>query len=125
MHRYKDLQIWKLAFDLSKEVYRVTREFPKEEIYGLTNQIRRASVSIFSNIAEGSGRGTDKDFRNFLFNALGSLREVEAQLLFAKDIGYLKSDNGCQISEVGSLMEDIDELGAKLSKFIYRLSEVG
>ena len=115
MHKFKDLQIWKLAFDLSRNIYRITLNFPKEEIYGLTSQIRRASVSIFSNIAEGSGRSTNKDFRNFLFHSLGSLREVESQLLFSKDLDYLSED------EFEKLILIINELGAKISMFIRKI----
>jgi four helix bundle protein len=86
---YRDLDIWKLSIDFVKEVYRVTGKFPASEIYGLTNQLRRAAVSIPSNIAEGQGRNSSKEFRQFLSIALGSVAEVETQLIIAKEINYL------------------------------------
>jgi four helix bundle protein len=86
---YRDLDIWKLSIDFLKEVYRVTGKFPASEIYGLTNQLRRAAVSIPSNIAEGQGRNSSKEFRQFLSIALGSVAEVETQLIIAKEINYL------------------------------------
>jgi four helix bundle protein len=83
---HKDLDVWKEAMKLAKEVYSLTASFPKEEIYGLSSQIRRASVSIPSNIAEGAARGTSKDFSRFLYISLGSLAELETQLLLAIDL---------------------------------------
>lgn len=88
---HKDLDVWKKAMDLVEEIYQVTKEFPGHEKYGLTTQIRRAVVSIPSNIAEGSGRKGDKELLQFLSVALGSLAEVETQLLIAVRLGY-KSD---------------------------------
>ena len=87
---YKDLIVWQEAHKLVVEIYAVTRDFPKEEIFGLTNQIRRASVSITSNISEGFNRGSQKEKIQFYFIALGSLAEIESQLLIARDVGYLK-----------------------------------
>ena len=81
MQDFKKIFVWQKAFELSKEIYNMTSKFPKEEIYGLTSQIRRASVSISSNIAEGSGRKTKKDFCGFLYYAYGSTKELESQLL--------------------------------------------
>ncbi len=86
---YQNLLVWQKSMDLSVEVYRLTALFPKSEVYGIVSQIRRASVSIPSNIAEGSKRGTRKDFRNFLLIAYGSGAELETQLLLAKRLRFL------------------------------------
>jgi four helix bundle protein len=86
---YRDLLAWQKAIDLVEEIYSCTRTFPKEEHFGLTNQLRRAAVSVPSNIAEGKGRFTDKDFNLFLHHARGSLFEIETQLTIAKRLGYL------------------------------------
>jgi four helix bundle protein len=108
---YRDLMAWQKAMDLVVDVYRATEQFPKEEIYALTSQIRRASVSIPSNIAEGRGRGTANEFAHFLRIAHGSLRELETQLLIARRLDYLNSDvvrpllN--QTGEVGRLLNGL------------------
>lgn len=112
MQDFKDLQIWKLAFDLNKDLYRITAKFPREEIYALTQQLKRASVSISNNIAEGCGRRTNKDFVSFLYNAMGSLKEIENILLIAKDFNYISQ------FEFKELDEKLDELGRKLTTFI-------
>jgi four helix bundle protein len=88
---YRDLDVWKLAIELVKDIYLVTGKFPQVEIYGLTNQLRRAAISIPSNIAEGQGRNSFKEFKQFLGIALGSLAELETQLIIAKEIGYMAS----------------------------------
>jgi four helix bundle protein len=87
---FTDLVAWKEAHKLVLMIYKATNGFPKSEIYGLTDQIRRASVSISFNIAEGFSRRTNLDKKHFYYQALGSLTEVQNQLLIAKDIGYLK-----------------------------------
>lgn len=81
---FRDLVVWQKAMDLVTEIYRVTQRFPKEEIFSLVSQVRRASVSIPSNIGEGQGRLSEKEFRQFLGNARGSLSEVETQIIIAK-----------------------------------------
>ena len=86
---YRDLVAWQLAMDLVTEVYRVTKLFPVEERYGLTNQLRRAAVSVPSNIAEGQARFSAKQFHRFPGTARGSLVEIETQLEIAKNLGYL------------------------------------
>ena len=86
---YRDLNFFKKSHELTLEIYLITESFPKSEIYGLVSQLKRASSSIPSNIAEGSVRGTKKDYRHFLYNALGSAKEVEYQLLLAKDLNYI------------------------------------
>ncbi len=93
------LEIWKESIELVGDVYRLTRNFPKEELYSLTSQIRRCSVSIPSNIAEGAGRKGNKEFINFLSISAGSCCELETQLIIAERLGYIKND------ESGSLFE--------------------
>jgi len=85
---YRSLSVWQLAMDLAEEVYRLSRQFPRDEQFGMTAQVRRAAVSIPSNIAEGHGRGADGEFRQFLVIARGSLREVETQIALATRLGY-------------------------------------
>ena len=89
---YRDLIVWQKAMDLVEKVYHTTKEFPREEIYGLTSQLRRAAVSIPSNIAEGQGRRTDKEYANFLSMARGSLHEAETQILIAERLKYIKKE---------------------------------
>jgi four helix bundle protein len=89
MKDFRDLTVWQRSHELALAVYRDTQRFPKEELFGLTSQMRRCAVSIPSNIAEGCGRGTDADFARFIQMAMGSASEVEYQLLLAKDLGYL------------------------------------
>ena len=86
---YQDLRVWQCAIQLALSIYRATEIFPKHETYGLTQQMRRAAISVASNIAEGKGRNTDREFRPFLFNARGSLLELETQLLIARELSYL------------------------------------
>ena len=92
IRNYRDLVAWQRAMDLVEKVYQGTKRFPKEELYGLTNQLRRAAVSIPSNIAEGQGRRTDKEFANFLSISRGSLQEVETQILIAERLNYIEKD---------------------------------
>src|SRR4051812_37096676 len=91
MH-YRELAAWQRAMDLVETVYRITRDFPSAELYGLTNQVRRAAVSIPSNIAEGQGRGIGKAFTHHLRISNGSRQEVETQLLIALRLGYVTED---------------------------------
>jgi four helix bundle protein len=88
---YRDLRVWKTAFELTLEVYRITDTFPRSEQFGLTSQIRRAAISVVSNVAEGHSRTTRGEFRNFLSIARGSTREVEVHLLLAEQLGYVES----------------------------------
>jgi len=86
-----DLDAWKLSISLVSDIYMLTRDFPKEEIYGLTSQIRRAAVSISSNIAEGAARVSNKYFAHFLNISLGSLAEVETQIILRGELGFISS----------------------------------
>ena len=88
---YRDLIVWQKSMDLAENIYAVSTLFPKSEIYGLTSQIRRAAISVPSNIAEGQGRYSDADFARFLSIANGSVKEIETQLLLAVRLNYLQS----------------------------------
>lgn len=94
---FHDLRVWKEAHKLVVEIYKITKNFPKEEQFGLTNQIRRAAVSITSNIAEGFGRETMKDRMHFYNISLGSLNEAQNQLLIARDVNYLKENHWSEL----------------------------
>ncbi len=89
---YRDLVVWRKAIELVKQVYALTAEFPAHERYGLSDQLRRAAVSVPSNIAEGQGRQVVGEFRHFLRVALGSLAEVDTQLVIAVELGYLTAE---------------------------------
>ena len=114
--RYEDLVVWEKAMLLAKMVYGLQKQLPKEEIYGLGDQIRRAVVSIPSNIAEGFGRDTDKEFKHFLSIARGSLFETTTQLQLAESLGYLTID-----SEVLALFNEIGKLLNGLSRSLTTL----
>jgi four helix bundle protein len=108
---YRELMAWQKAMDLVEDVYKVSKSFPREEIYGLTSQIRRAVVSIPSNIAEGQGRRTTADFLRHLSIAYGSLREVETQILITGRLRYLaqlRTEEVMQMAgEVGRLLNGL------------------
>lgn len=89
---FKDLNVWREGHKLVLEIYKVTKSFSKDELFGLTNQIRRAAVSITSNISKGFNRISHKEKLQFYFIALGSLAETQNQLLIARDVGYMKSE---------------------------------
>ena len=111
VRKYQDLIAWQKALELVAEVYRVTRTFPREEIYGLTGQMRRAAISVPSNIAEGQGRMSTGEFRQFLGQARGSLLELETQLHIAARLGYLGPREGEHLlhssAEVGRVMNGL------------------
>ena len=111
---YRSLSVWQLAMDLTEEVYRLSRQFPREEQFGITAQIRRAAVSIPSNIAEGHGRGADGEFRQFLVIARGSLREVETQIAIAARLGY---------NEKGAT-KVFEELAGRVARMLTNLIQV-
>ena len=99
---YTDLIGWQKAMDLVTEIYRLTKKFPKEEIFGLTGQLRSAAVSIPSNIAEGQGRLSKGEFRIFLGNARGSLSELETQIMIAKNLEFIRESGATKILEMAS-----------------------
>jgi four helix bundle protein len=106
---YKDLIVWQKAIAMVTEVYRITRTFPREELFGLTSQIRRSAVSVPSNIAEGQGRLSVGEFRQFLGIAKGSLNELETQLIIARELGYVNMTNPVfdQLNEVARLLNGL------------------
>lgn len=111
MNYFKELKVWQKAIELVTKTYLVTKEFPKEELFGLVSQIRRCVVSIPSNIAEGCGRKTSKDFSNFLGVALGSSFEFETQIIISKNIGYLNNE---KFKLLGSEVQHIQNMIIKL-----------
>ena len=115
MKGFRDLKVWKKSHELTLEIYRLSKEFPAHEIYGLTSQIRRAGSSIPANIAEGCGRNSDADFARFLQIAMGSASELEYHLLLAKDLGML-SESGYTMVEA-----NVTEVKRMLSSLILRL----
>ena len=117
LKNYKDLIVWKKAYYLCLEVYRVTKGFPADERYGLTSQLRRAAVSVPSNIAEGYGRRTTPDYIRALYIAYGSVCEVETQILLARDLHYVKA------AEMKLLEDHIGEVERMLTALINSLEE--
>jgi four helix bundle protein len=112
---FRTLLVWQKAHALTIETYRLTAGFPKDELYGLTSQMRRAAASIPTNIAEGCGRGSDADFARFLQIALGSASELEYQLILARDLGYV-------IPERHAALEgSVTEVKRMLTAFLQRL----
>jgi four helix bundle protein len=101
---YRDLVVWKKAMELVTEVYRVSKSLPKDEVYGLTSQMRRSAISIPSNIAEGKGRQSSAEFQHFLVIARGSLLELETQLEIAENLEYLKATGGKDLREKASTL---------------------
>lgn len=104
---FRDLLVWQQAMDLAVECHKITQSFPREELYGLTSQIRKAADSVPANIAEGSGRGTRKDFIQFLRMSKGSLRELETHLILATRVGYLTNE---QMAEVEAKITSVSKL---------------
>jgi four helix bundle protein len=112
---YQDLIAWRKAMELVTEIYRSTGEFPRDELYGLTNQLRRAAVSVPSNIAEGQARFSQKEFRHFLSHARGSLVEIETQLIIAQSLGYLQeNDSRALLAKAGELGRILNGLIASI-----------
>ncbi len=99
MKDFRELKVWEKAHQLTLAAYQATTAFPKEELYGLTSQMRRCAASIPTNIAEGCGRGSDDDFRRFLQIAMGSASELEYHVLLAHDLGYLGTADYDRLSD--------------------------
>lgn len=108
MAGYRDLKVWQAAMRLAEEAYRLSARFPKHEVYGLASQLQRSAVSLPSNIAEGHGRNSRKEFNHFLGIALGSLAELETQLILAEHLDYLNEE------EIGPALQNADEIGKML-----------
>jgi four helix bundle protein len=109
---HKDLLIWQKGIKIVTLVYQLVGSFPKEELYALTSQLKRASISIPSNIAEGFGRNTDKSFSHFLAISRGSLYEVETQLLIAEDLGFITDEK-----LFAAILEEIEQQSKMINSF--------
>jgi len=109
---YKELKVWQKAYNLCIEIYKITRTFPKEELYGLTSQIRRSAVSVPSNIAEGYGRKTTPEYLRSLYIAYGSSCELETQILLSGDLGLMK------VEALNKLQADLGEVERMLKALI-------
>ncbi|QQR98369.1 MAG: four helix bundle protein [Sphingobacteriales bacterium] len=112
-HEYRKLKVWQKSMDLSVLIYQTTGHFPKDEAYALVSQLKRAVVSIPSNIAEGSGRNTDKEFIQFLFIAYGSSCELDTQIELSKKLGFISDE------EFNSISSEINEI----QKMIFKLRD--
>lgn len=115
MNSYKELIVWQKAIDLSVQIYKITENFPRSELYGLTSQIRRSVVAISSNIAEGQRRGHRAEYVQFLRIAYGSSAELETQLVIAQKIGYLSD---LQFNKLNNLLEEILKMLNRLIKVL-------
>lgn len=115
MQSHKDLDVWKRSMELVVNIYRLTRDFPHEEQFGLSSQIRRSAISIPSNIAEGAARNSAKEYKQFLYISLGSVSEIETQILIAEKLGFLKTKN--------SLLEDVSDIRKMLTGLISYVSK--
>ncbi|MBI2022253.1 four helix bundle protein [Candidatus Daviesbacteria bacterium] len=117
MFRFENLKIWKLSIQYGRKVYRVTNDFPKEELFGLSSQLKRASLSISSNIAEGSGSSTVKDFKRFLDIAIKSVFETVSQIFFAIEMEYIKQEKMDELySEAEILVKKIHSFKKALNR---------
>jgi len=114
---YRDLLVWQKAIELAKEIYRITRRFPVSGRFGLTSQLRRAAVSVPSNIAEGQARRNSAEFRQYLYQALGSVAEVDTQLVVAHELGYLN------VGESETAEAFVQELRRMLYALVNRLPD--
>lgn len=117
MRNYQDLHVWTKAHSLTLDLYRVSRAFPKEEIYGVTSQLRRAVMSIGSNLAEGCGRRTSSELARFVRIAMGSASELDYDLLVCRDLGYLKNEDFTRLSK------DLIEVRKMLTSFLSAVEE--
>ena len=111
METHKDLRVWRQSIEMVTSIYLMTQSFPKEEMFGLVSQLRRASVSVPSNIAEGYARGTDKEKLHFLRISSGSMSEVETQLILGLNLGYIDQEKYNELSEtVTSVWKQLNSL---------------
>ncbi len=114
---FRDLRVWQEAMKLTTEIYRDTAKFPKHEVYGLSQQMRRAAVSVPSNIAEGKGHRSNREFSHFLLHARGSLLELQTQLLIAEELQYLTKEDAHRLSAMA------EGIGRALSGLINSMRE--
>ena len=117
MHNFKELKVWQKGRFFVKDIYLLTHDFPKEELFVMTSQMRRAAISIPSNIAEGSGRGTDKDFSRFLDTATGSAFELESLIYTGYDLNYYSEQT------LNSYLEKVQEIQKMLFHFKNHLNQ--
>ena len=115
MHNFKELNCWQEAKDFSVFTYEITSKFPSSEIYGITSQIKRAAVSIPSNIAEGAGRNTNKDFSRFISIALGSAFELETQFIIASELNFITEEN---VEELILRLNKIQKMLVNFKKYL-------
>ena len=113
---YKDLKIWQKGIELVEQIYSISKSFPREEIYGLQSQIRRSVVSIPSNIAEGFARFHNKEYRNFLFIALGSCAELTTQIIIAQRLNYIEK------AKTDRIIDQIEQISKMTMNLIKKLS---
>ena len=111
---HKDLDVWKLGIELVEKIYKITAQFPKFEHFGLSSQMQRAAVSVPSNIAEGAARNSEKEYIHFLYISLGSLAELETQLIISQKLNYINDK---------FIFEEVEKLRRKLLKFIKYFKE--
>jgi len=109
---YRDLEVWKLAIEIAKQCYVVTRGFPKEELFGMTSQIRRAAASVPANVAEGYGRDSKGEYVQFLRVSQGSLKELETHLILSREVGIVDS------ARVERILSDCERLGKMLRSLV-------
>jgi len=114
MHNLKELKIWSKAIELATDVYEVTADFPKEERYGLTSQIRRSAISVPSNIAEGAGRNTNNEFCHFLGISNGSSYELQTQLIISRNLNLL----GTQVEPLLQKIDEIQKMNYSFQKML-------
>ena len=112
---FKDLEIWQRSVKLTEEIYRITKSFPKDETFGLSSQLKRAVVSIPSNIAEGFARFFEKEYIQFLYVAIGSCAEVSTQITIADRLGYLKQE------KTGILLDEVEQISKMIMGLIKKL----
>ena len=117
MGPYQNLTVWQKAMVLAKDIYTVTASYPKSETYGLVSQMRRSVVSIPSNIAEGYGRGTNKDLVHFLYTSLGSSNELETQLLLSREFTYLSEEDATMLLQLN------EQVNKMLSSLIFKRTQ--
>ena len=115
MHNYKQLKVWTKAIDLVVDIYKITAEFPKEEKYGLISQMRRSAVSVTSNIAEGAGRNSEKEFSHFLAIAHGSCYELETQIIVSEKLGLISKEAS---EEICNRLVEIQKMNYNLQQKI-------
>ena len=117
MNDYKELEVWKKAVNLVTNIYELCKILPKEELYSLSDQIKRCAISIPANIAEGSGRNTSKEFIRFLYISLGSAYELETHLIIGENIGYF--------SKINSFLEELNDIKKMLNGLINSIKRKG